>query len=71
MAHANGNERNPYLGRKPSVPRIQFDKVRDMLAQGTTGISQVAKETKLARQTVYRIKDDPASAKAALVGWGL
>ena len=31
----------------------------------------VAKETGLTRQTVYRIKDDPGSAEAALAAWGL
>jgi hypothetical protein len=30
-----------------------------------------AKETGLTRQTVYRIKDDPAGAEAALAAWGL
>jgi hypothetical protein len=42
-----------------------------MLAQGTVGIAQVAKEMGLTRQTVYRIKHDPAGSEAALVAWGL
>jgi DNA invertase Pin-like site-specific DNA recombinase len=41
------------------------------LAQEAVGIARIAKETGLTRQTVYRIKDDPASAEAALTGWGL
>ena len=37
-----------------------------MLGRQTAGIAQIAKETGLTRQTVYRIKDDPAGARAAL-----
>jgi putative DNA-invertase from lambdoid prophage Rac len=65
------SEERAYLGRKPSFSRDQFNKVRAVLAQGAVGIAQVAKEAKLTRQTVYRIKDDPASAEAALVAWGM
>jgi putative DNA-invertase from lambdoid prophage Rac len=60
-----------YLGRKPSYTREQFVKVRAMLGQQTVGIAQIAKETGLTRQTIYRIKDDPAGAEAALAAWGL
>jgi DNA-binding phage protein len=42
-----------------------------MLGQQTVGIAQIAKETGLTRQTVYRIKGDPAGAEAALAAWGL
>jgi putative DNA-invertase from lambdoid prophage Rac len=42
-----------------------------MLGQQAVGIAQLAKTTGLSRQTVYRIKDDPASAEAALSAWGL
>jgi len=31
----------------------------------------IANETGLSRQTVYKIKDDPAAAEAALAAWGL
>ena len=60
-----------YLGRKPSFTREQFNKVREMLGQQAVGIAQIAKETGLTRQTVYRIKGDPAGAEGALVAWGL
>ena len=42
-----------------------------MLGQQTVGIAQVAKETGLTRQTIYRIKDDRAGAEGALAAWGL
>jgi DNA invertase Pin-like site-specific DNA recombinase len=35
------------------------------------GIAHIAKETGLTRQTVYRIKGDPAGAEGALVAWGM
>jgi putative DNA-invertase from lambdoid prophage Rac len=42
-----------------------------MLGQPAVVIAQIAKETGLTRQTVYRIKGDPAGAEGALVAWGL
>ena len=60
-----------YLGRKPSYTRAQLDHLRAMLGQEAVGIAHIGKETGLTRQTVYRIKDDPANAEAALVAWGL
>jgi putative DNA-invertase from lambdoid prophage Rac len=42
-----------------------------MLGQEAVGIAPIAKETGLTRQTIYRIKEDPASAEAALAAWGL
>lgn len=59
-----------YRGRKPSFTRAQYEAVRDMLGQGT-GIGQIASSTGLSRQTVYRIKDAPVEAEAALATWGM
>lgn len=59
-----------YLGRKPSFTREQFVRVRSMVGRQTAGIAQIAKETGLTRQTVYRIKKDPATAEAALAARG-
>ena len=71
IAHAKANDDRAYLGRKPSFTRDQLNKVRAMLGQQTVGIAQIARETGLTRQTVYRIKDDPAGAEAALGVWGI
>lgn len=68
--HARANGEARYLGRKPSYNRDQFEAVRTMLGQ-SGGISSVAKETGLSRQTIYRIQDDPAAAEAALSAWGM
>lgn len=69
IEHAQRTSDASYLGRKPSYTRDQFVKVRDMLGQEAVGIQRIAKETGLSRQTIYRIKDDPASAEAALAAW--
>jgi DNA invertase Pin-like site-specific DNA recombinase len=66
-AKANGDS---YRGRKPSYTREQFDVVRDMLGQDA-GIAHIARESGLTRQTVYRIKEDPAASEGALAAWGL
>jgi putative DNA-invertase from lambdoid prophage Rac len=71
IEHAKVHGDRAYLGRKPSYTRTQFDHVRAMLGQEAVGIAKIAQETGLTRQTVYRIKDDPASAEAALAVWGL
>jgi putative DNA-invertase from lambdoid prophage Rac len=69
IEHARGKEDARYLGRKPSFTRDQFATVRSMLGQEAAGIAAIAKQTGLSRQTVYRIKDDPAGAEAALTAW--
>ncbi|MFK8253271.1 recombinase family protein [Ancylobacter terrae] len=70
IAHARETEgASKYRGRKPTFTRDQFATVRQMLGQGT-GVSEVSKLTGLTRQTVYRIKDDPAGQAKALEAWG-
>lgn len=65
--HAKARD-DAYRGRKPSYDRAQMAMVRDMLGQ-SAGITAIAKATGLSRQTIYRIKDDPASAEAVLATW--
>src|SRR5215467_6415501 len=65
IEHAKQSGDRTYLGRKPSFTREQFNKVREMLGHEAVGIAQIARETGLTRQTVYRIKDDLAGAEAA------
>jgi DNA invertase Pin-like site-specific DNA recombinase len=59
-----------YLGKKPSYDREGLKGVLEMLALGN-GTSQIAKATGLTRQTVLRVKADPAAAEAALERWGV
>jgi hypothetical protein len=58
-----------YLGKKPSYNREALEIVLNMLGQGA-GASEVSKHTGLSRQTVIRIRKNPAKAKAALGRWG-
>jgi DNA invertase Pin-like site-specific DNA recombinase len=69
IEYIKASDERSYLGRKPSFTREQFDQVRDLLGNQALGIAQIAKDTGLTRQTVYRIKDDPAGAEAALAAW--
>ena len=48
--------------------REQLAMVQDMLGQ-SANILATAKAANLSRQTVYRIKDNPAAAEAALATW--
>ncbi|WP_319391388.1 recombinase family protein [uncultured Cohaesibacter sp.] len=59
-----------YRGRKPTYSRKQFKQVQDMLASSAT-ISNIAKETGLTRQTIYRIKDTPETCERSLALWGI
>lgn len=66
IEHAKAN--GEYRGRKPSYTKEQLAMVRDMLGRHANP-SAIAKATSLSRQTVYRVKDDPAAAEAALATW--
>jgi DNA invertase Pin-like site-specific DNA recombinase len=68
IAHAKADE-SKYRGRKPSYTREELQTVRDMLL--TAGVSDISTATGLSRQTIYRIKEDPAASEAALAAWGM
>ncbi len=65
--HAKDDPKS-YRGRRPSFNADQFEQVQAMLAQGA-GVSVIAVEVGVSRQTVYRIRDDPAAAAAMLERW--
>jgi putative DNA-invertase from lambdoid prophage Rac len=69
IAHAQAiDDGTKYRGRKPTFSVRQFDLVRELLNQNTN-ISAIAKATGLNRQTIYRIKSDPAKLHATLMAW--
>ncbi len=68
IEHARAERPNYYLGRKPEFTREQFEQVRDMIGQGAT-MAAIAKATGLSRQSVYRLRDDPARAERILAVW--
>jgi DNA invertase Pin-like site-specific DNA recombinase len=71
IAHAKAHrDVRAYKGRKPSYTRKQFENARAMLGK-SAAVGDVARTTGLTRQTVYRIKDDPAGAEAALANWSM
>ena len=58
-----------YLGRKPSYTHEQLAMVHEMLNQANAAVAAISKLTGLSRQTIYRIKEDPAAAEASLAAW--
>jgi len=67
IEHAKASE-TAYAGRKPTFTARELDAVQDLLAK-ETAIGAIAKATGLSRQTVYRIKNDPAWAAEILARW--
>jgi putative DNA-invertase from lambdoid prophage Rac len=71
IAHAKANgDARAYKGRKPSYCRKQLENAQAMLGKSAS-VGEVARIAGLTRQTVYRIKDDPAGAEAVLAMWGI
>ncbi|MGR3795588.1 recombinase family protein [Vannielia sp. SX4] len=68
IAAAKEREPESYLGRKPSYDRDGLVAVLELLGKGA-GASEIAKATGLSRQTVLRIKADPAKADGVLRAW--
>lgn len=57
-----------YRGRRPSFTRTDFTAVLEWLAKGS-GASEIARATGLQRQTVIRMRDDPARVEQTLAAW--
>lgn len=68
-ADAHSEQPRKYRGKKPSYTKESLAVVVDMLGKGS-GASEISKATGLTRQTVLRIRNDPAKAEAALERWG-
>jgi putative DNA-invertase from lambdoid prophage Rac len=63
---------NAYLGRKPSYDRVTFDRIRLALdSTSPPSLSAIARTEHLSKQTVFRLKQEPQAALAALDAWGL
>jgi putative DNA-invertase from lambdoid prophage Rac len=70
--HSRMMKPSAYLGRKPSYDRAAFDRIRLALDSGSPpSLSAIAKTERLSKQTVFRLKQDPQAALAALDAWGL
>lgn len=57
-----------YRGRKPSYNAAQLDVVLELIGQGKS-VTATAQAAGVTRQTVHRIRDNPAEAEAALARW--
>lgn len=70
-AKAGTDAARKYRGKRPSFDRATFSRVRGMLAAPSMNVSEIAREAGLSRQTVLRIRDQPAAAEEALARWGM
>jgi DNA invertase Pin-like site-specific DNA recombinase len=68
IEHAKAERPNDYRGRKPEFTREQFETVQAMIGNGAT-MQAIADATGLSRQSVYRLRDDPARAERILATW--
>src|SRR5262249_44452389 len=70
--HKRRAQPSAYLGRKPSYDRATFDRIRLALDSASPpSLSAIAKVEGLSKQTVFRLKQNPQAALAALDAWGL
>jgi putative DNA-invertase from lambdoid prophage Rac len=70
--HKRHAQPNAYLGRKPSYDRATFDRIRLALdGASPPSLSAIARAEGLSKQAVFRLKQDPQAALAALDAWGL
>ena len=67
IAHAKANT-DAYKGRKPSYTREKLQIVLDLCGKNES-VTTIARMSGLTRQTIYRIKEDPAGAEKALTIW--
>jgi putative DNA-invertase from lambdoid prophage Rac len=70
--HSRMVKPSAYLGRKPSYDRATFDRIKLALDSASPpSLSAIAKVEGLSKQTIFRLKQDPRAALAALDAWGL
>ena len=70
--HSRMVKPHAYLGRKPSYDRAAFDRIRLALDSASPpSLSAIGKAERLSKQTVFRLKQDPQAALAALDAWGM
>lgn len=69
-AKANDTDGAKFKGRKPSYNRQQLEQVQAMLSAGVS-VTEISRAISVSRQSVIRIRTDPASSIAALERWGM
>jgi putative DNA-invertase from lambdoid prophage Rac len=68
IAHARESDPNAYRGKRPMFTREKLNTVLDLASQGHTN-AYIARETKLLRSTVFKLRNDPAAAERVLAKW--
>lgn len=65
------NKAAKYRGKKPGFTRKTLDAVLTALSADSPNISTIARDNVMTRQTVLRIRKDPANADVSLTKWGM
>ncbi|QXZ79385.1 recombinase family protein [Rhizobium sp. L51/94] len=68
IAHTKAKEPEKFLGRKPTFDGDQLDEVMRLVGIETSN-SEIARKTGLVRQTIIRIRADPAKAAQQVASW--
>jgi DNA invertase Pin-like site-specific DNA recombinase len=69
IAHAKASDNGKkYRGRKPTFTPEQYWAVRELLDRWLV-VSEIAKQTGVSRQSIYRIRTAPERQLAALTAW--
>ncbi len=68
IAHAQATEPEKFLGRKPTFDGDQLDEVMRLVGLEISS-SDIARKTGLVRQTIIRIRADPAKAAQQVASW--
>jgi DNA invertase Pin-like site-specific DNA recombinase len=70
IADAQAREPEKFLGRKPTFDGKQLAEVMRLIGLETSN-SEIARKTGLIRQTIIRIRADPAKAAQQVASWEL
>ena len=68
IAHAQTDTPERFLGRKPTFDGIQLEEVMRLVGMDISN-SEIARKTGLVRQTIIRIRADPAKAAQQVAAW--
>jgi putative DNA-invertase from lambdoid prophage Rac len=68
IAHAKASGEDKYRGRKPSFTEENVNAVVSLIGEGVS-VSETSKRLGLSRQVVYRVKESPEAAIAAVRAW--
>lgn len=70
-AMAGPDKDRKYRGKRPSYDRAGLETIQHLLTQETSTVAGIARDVGVSRQTVLRIRADPAKAEQVLQRWNI